>query len=98
MKLVTMHCLCGCFQAVLQQAHIAGQKSAGNVEVVASDGGMKLLDEAISLAQCYKVAEAWEVRLRFIVGLEAAANTKLGFSEVSHILFHTSMPLSLHDL
>ena len=86
------------FQAVLQQAHIAGQKTAGNVEVLATDGGMKLLDEAISLAQCYKVAEAWEVRLRFIVGLEAAASTKLGLTEVSHILSQISIPLSLHNL
>ena len=73
-------------QAVFQQAQIAGQKAAGDLSSdLPSDGGFKLLDEALSLAHGYKAAEPWEVRLRFVVGLVEAADANLKPVEVSRL-------------
>ena len=75
-------------QAVFQQAQIAGQKAAVDLSSSLPTGqeSFKLLDEALSLARGYKAAEAWEVRLRFVVGLAAApADTNVKSGEVSQL-------------
>jgi hypothetical protein len=53
-------------QAVLKQAEVAGMQAAQQPTQPS-----KLLQESLALGKGYGVAEAWEVRLRFVVGLVA---------------------------
>ncbi|GAX79632.1 hypothetical protein CEUSTIGMA_g7073.t1 [Chlamydomonas eustigma] len=59
-------------KAVLKQAEVAGSQAAQQPTQPA-----KLLEESVSLGRGYGVADAWEVRLRFVVGL-VAENTAGG--------------------
>ena len=58
---------------------MAGRQAASG-PASSPEAGLKLLGEALALARSYSVAEAWEVRLRFVAGLMSAAAT--GIAEV----------------